>query len=327
MLKRIRIAVITLLVTLVSQTGCSRPKPAYPYVGIDANHTWPLDPNETEPLRQLQSELRKGKMSVVRIAAPWDWPGVGAPPAFDHMDAAFEWWKGIGAPVLIFNVFPAPPGRGGKHWTEPWVSDFRGTAARWRAFTTEAVRRYPGARWLVGNEPNRLSGPAGRPELWAAIYAAFYEAAHKVDPRVIVMGPALGHSIPSISAENWLTRFFRAGGKVDVMAVHPYDKGLRIMWMVKRVIRRLGLDITEVAAVETSGAPNETPAEHVAYLQWCGYSLVVYHVMGGWPPDRMPTGIDHFILYWRNGSSVEPTSDAIKLGVLGRYMFHLSTKP
>jgi len=306
--------------------GCSRPKPAYPYVGIDANHMWPLDRNEKEPLRQLQKILRDDKISVVRIAAPWDWPGVGAPPVFAHMDAAFEWWEGIGAPVLIFNVFPAPPRRGRQSWSEPWINDFDVTVARWRAFATEAARRYPEARWLIGNEPNRISGPGGRPELWAAIYTAFYDAVHKVDPDIVVMGPALGHSTPSVEAEDWLMEFFQSGGKVDVVAVHPYDRGLRTMWMVKRVINKLSLDITEVAAVETSGAPDETPAEHVAYLQWCGYSLVVYHVMGGWPPDRMPVGIDHLILFWRSGFNIIPTSDAIKLGVLGRYMFHMSDK-
>lgn len=300
--------IIAFVISLI--VGCG-PKVQYPFLGVDVNAHWfheaKTDADEAKSLTNIQNYVKSANFSTLRVGVFWDWP-------VEHMPAAYKWAKETGAPEIILDVYPAPPNRGNIAWWVPWRDNYQETSAQWRAFAKKIVREFPDVYWMIGNEPNRQPDFGGDPMLWGHIYKIFYEEAHEAGVRVI--GPGLGHSVAKIKNTDWLRQFFLSGGKVDVVGVHPYDRGLRMMIGVRMVMRELGLEL-EVWAVETSGAPNQTPSDHAGYLQKIGYTRVIYHVLGGWRPDRRAKGIDDLILLEREGTSITLSRDAMLLKLLG----------
>ena len=307
-----------IILLLVLILGCG-PKPQYPFLGIDVNQHAFLEKSEEPFLAKLQSFIRDSKLSTLRIYIPWDWPGVGAAPKYALVDKAAIWFKGTGAEELIFNVIPAPPNRADPEWWKPWQDDLEMTLVHWYNFAFRLVEAYPNAIYLIGNEPNRLEGFAGSPRLWAQIYRVFAEAAHAASDNVKIAGPALGFPLPGNPPGSWLSAFFRHGAKIDILAIHPYNRALEQISISSSGARSYGYDLP-VWAVETSGAPDQSPSTHAAELQIFGYDRVLMHVMGGWPPERRPSGIDHLILYERVDDTIVPNKDAILLRDLGRKM-------
>ncbi len=295
---------------LIYLLGCG-PKVQYPFLGVDVNAHWfheaAFDQDEAIALKNIQDYVKKSKFSTLRVGVFWDWLP-------EHMEAAYQWSKQVGAPEIIFDLFPAPPDRVTPEWWIPWRDEYEVTADKWRKYAREVVNLYPGVIWMIGNEPNRFEGFSGSPVLWAGIYRIFYEEAHAAGAKVI--GPSLGHSVRGVKNTDWLKQFFLAGGKVDILAVHPYDRGIRMMWGVCHIMKEMGLDL-DVWAVETSGAPDQRPPDHAGYLQRVGYKRVIYHVLGGWRPDRRAKGIDDLILLEREGTDIVRSLDAILLETLG----------
>lgn len=294
--------------------ACSRPRAMYPYLGLDVNVQWAHEPAERPWMRHLAREIREGHFSSLRIGVFWNWPD-------SHMDAMYAWVRTTGVPEILFDVFPAPPGHEPAPWWAAWRHEPVGTAARWRAWARRVIRTHPAVtHWMVGNEPNRARPEeGGDPAMWALIYRVFHEETRAAGVQLV--GPALGHDLRGgLSSGEWLRQFFDAGGRVDILGVHPYDHIIRLRWAVGSVLRERGLSDMEVWAVETSGRPGAGPASHLRSLQPY-YDRAFFHVVGNWRADRRVKGIDHLILWDRKGSRLVPSPDAEALKALGSEMF------
>lgn len=179
-----------------------------------------------DDLRVLLDAAQRARFGWVRIDFLWSWVepvrGVRAWGVYD--DLVRE------ARLRGLEVYATLAG------TPAWATDGpAGTgvprdAADWRAFVSEAARRYRGRvkAWGVWNEPNL-------PAFWSGTRAQYVdlllrpasEEVRKADPDALVCGPDLAH-LKSGGADwySWLLDVLRgAGGAIDVVTHHVYDGG------------------------------------------------------------------------------------------------------
>ncbi len=141
-----------------------------------------------------------------------------------QMDRATELSKkyGITAFWLIENV-------------PDWL---KAQPAKMKLAMFKIVRRYRDKTklWMLWNEPNLNMSPADYVKNYLA---PLYEGAHKADPAARVFGPDTCGLNPG-----WLEAVYKAGGKMDIIDMHPYtghhrgweEHGMADAWLAVRKV-------------------------------------------------------------------------------------------
>ncbi|NDJ76272.1 MAG: hypothetical protein GYB65_08425 [Chloroflexi bacterium] len=160
---------------------------------------------------------------------------------------------------------------------------------------------------IIWNEPN-LSGEWGEravdPEAYTWLLRMSYEAAHAVDPDVVVMGGALA---PTTDAEagslnmsdiEFLERMYaaEAAGYFDVLAVHTYGHvsapqdapdpavtNFRRIELLREIMHRNGDDDKPVVITEGGWLDDPRSTIGVRPGQRITYTLAAFEMVEGWP--------------------------------------------